>query len=47
MRREPVRDLTRRRFVKSTVVGLSAIGLTGIARAQHATQPPPKPVPPD
>jgi hypothetical protein len=27
--------------------GLSTIALSGVARAQHATQPPPKPVPPD
>jgi len=47
MRREPYRDLTRRRFLRSTGVGLSAIALTDVARAQHATQPPPKPIPPD
>jgi hypothetical protein len=47
MRCASVRDLTRRRFLKSTAVGLSTIALTGAARAQHATQPPPKPIAPD
>jgi len=47
MRRASIRDLTRRRFLKSTAVGLSTIALTGAARAQHATQPPPKPIAPD
>ena len=41
------RDLTRRRFLKSTAAGLSSIALPDIARAQHATQPPAKPIPPD
>jgi hypothetical protein len=41
------RDFSRRRFLKSTAAGLSAIAMPGMARAQLATQPPPKPVPPD
>ena len=41
------RDLTRRRFLQSTAAGLSSIALPDIARAQNATQPPAKPVPPD
>ena len=47
MRRAPYRDLTRRRFLKSTAVGLSAMALPGMAWAQDATQPPPKPMPSD
>jgi hypothetical protein len=47
MRRAPYRHLTRRRFLKSTAVGLSVMALSDIAWAQHATQPPPKPMPPD
>ena len=38
---------SRRRFLKSTAAGLSALALPGAARAQLATQPPPKPVAPD
>ena len=41
------RDLARRRFLKTAAVGLSAIVLPDAAWAQHATQPPPKPMPPD
>jgi hypothetical protein len=47
MRREPHCDLSRRHFLKSTVAGFSMIALPDVARAQHATQPPPKPVSPD
>jgi hypothetical protein len=39
--------VSRRRFLKSTAAGLSAIAVPGLARAQLATQPPPKPIPPD
>ncbi len=39
--------VSRRRFLKSTAAGLSAIAIPGMARAQLATQPPPKPIPPD
>src|SRR3982075_768170 len=39
--------LTRRRFLKSTAAALSAIAMSDVARAQLATQPPPKHVPPD
>jgi hypothetical protein len=39
--------LSRRCFLKSTAAGLSAIAMPGFARAQLATQPPPKPIPPD
>jgi hypothetical protein len=46
MRNEPP-HLTRRRFLKSTVAGLSTLALLEIARAQLATQPPPRPIPPD
>src|SRR5258708_30289316 len=38
---------TRRRFVKFTAAGLSAIAMPGSARAQLATQPPPKRAAPD
>jgi hypothetical protein len=41
------RDLTRRRLLKSTVAGLSAVAMPGIARAQLATQPPAKRAAPD
>jgi hypothetical protein len=41
MRSEPPHP-SRRRFLKSTAAGLSTIALPGIARAQLATQPPPK-----
>ena len=41
------RDLTRRRLLKSTAVGLSVVAMPGIARAQPATQPPPKRAAPD
>jgi hypothetical protein len=37
-------DFSRRRFVKATAAGISAMALPGIARAQ---QPPPKPFAPD
>jgi hypothetical protein len=45
----PVRidPLSRRRFLQFTAAGLSTIAAPEIARAQLATQPPPKPVPPD
>src|SRR5450759_1854717 len=39
--------LSRRRFLRSTAAGLSAIAMPGIARAQPATQPPQKPIPRD
>jgi hypothetical protein len=39
--------VSRRRFLKSTVAGLSAIAAPGLALAQLATQPPPKPIPSD
>ncbi|MEA2867186.1 MAG: hypothetical protein QOE39_1901 [Bradyrhizobium sp.] len=35
-------DISRRRFLQSTAAGLSTLALPGIARAQLATQPPPK-----
>jgi hypothetical protein len=38
---------SRRRFLRSTAAGLSALALPVIARAQSATQPPPKPLPTD
>jgi hypothetical protein len=38
---------SRRRFLKSTAAGFSAFAIPGVARAQLATQPPPKPVAPD
>ena len=41
------RDLARRRFLRATAIGLSAIALPDAAWAQHATQPPPKRTPPD
>jgi hypothetical protein len=47
MKGEPSRDRSRRRFLTSMAVGLSTIALPVVARAQHATQPPPKPVRPD
>jgi hypothetical protein len=40
-------DVSRRRFLKSTAAALSTLALPGTARAQSATQPPPKPVTPD
>src|SRR5450759_5941008 len=40
-------SLSRRRFLKSTVSGLSTLAMSDIARAQLATRPPPKPVAPD
>jgi hypothetical protein len=40
-------DVSRRRFLKSTAAALSTLALPGTARAQSATQPPPKPVVPD
>jgi hypothetical protein len=39
--------LSRRRFLTSTAAGLSTLAMPGIARAQLATQPPPKPAAPD
>jgi hypothetical protein len=41
------RDSTRRRFLLSGAMGLSAIAMPRIARAQSATEPPLKPVVPD
>jgi hypothetical protein len=38
---------SRRRFLKSTAAGFLPLVLPGLARAQLATQPPPKPVAPD
>jgi hypothetical protein len=38
---------SRRRFLKSTAAGLSTLAMPDIAPAQLATQPPPKPTPPD
>jgi hypothetical protein len=40
-------DFSRRRFLKSTAAGFSTLALPGLASAQLATQPPPKPVAPD
>jgi hypothetical protein len=40
-------SISRRRFLKSTAAGLSTLAIPDIARAQLATQPPPKPVGPD
>jgi hypothetical protein len=40
-------DVSRRRFLKSTAAAFSTLALPGTARAQSATQPPPKPVTPD
>jgi hypothetical protein len=40
-------SVSRRRFLKSTAAGLSSIAMSDIASAQHATQPPPKSIPPD
>jgi hypothetical protein len=42
MRIEPPHP-SRRRFLKSTAAGLSAVAIPGIAWAQLATEPPPKP----
>ena len=39
--------LSRRHFLKSTAAGLSFATAPEFARAQLATQPPPKPVVPD
>ena len=45
---ENMRAATSRRcFLKSTAAGLSTLALPAIARAQLATQPPPKSIPPD
>jgi hypothetical protein len=41
------RDVSRRRFLKSTAAALSTLALPDGARAQSATQPPPRPVTPD
>jgi hypothetical protein len=40
-------DLTRRRLLMSGAMGLSAIAVPRLVRAQSATEPPPKPVVPD
>jgi hypothetical protein len=47
MRIERFRGLTRRRFLMSGAIGLSTIAVPLLARAQSATEPPPKPLPPD
>ena len=47
MRSETHLRLSRRRFLTSTAAGLSTIAMSDIARAQSATQPPAKPLPPD
>jgi hypothetical protein len=47
MRIERSRGLTRRRFLRSGTIGLSTIAVPLLARAQSATEPPPKPLPPD
>jgi hypothetical protein len=47
MRIERSRGLTRRRFLMSSTIGLSTIAVPLLARAQSATEPPPKPLPPD
>src|ERR1700684_4603250 len=39
--------VTRRRFLMTGAAGLSTIAVPQIARAQSATEPPPKPLPPD
>jgi hypothetical protein len=39
--------VSRRRFLRTTAAGLSAMALPDVARAQHATQPPPKSSAPD
>jgi hypothetical protein len=39
--------LSRRRLLHLTAAGLSTLAMSGIARAQLATQPPPRPVVPD
>jgi hypothetical protein len=39
--------LNRRRLLKSTAAGLAAAAMPNMARAQSATEPPPKPLPPD
>ena len=41
------RPVSRRRFLQCTAAGLSPLALPGIAWAQLATEPPPKPVVPD
>jgi hypothetical protein len=41
------RDRNRRRFLTSIAAGLSMVAMLGIARAQTATAPPPKPAIPD
>ena len=40
-------NFSRRRFLKSTAAAFSTLALPTLARAQSATQPPPKPVAPD
>jgi hypothetical protein len=39
--------VSRRRFLRSTAAGLSALAMPAGAQAQSATQPPPKPLQPD
>jgi hypothetical protein len=39
--------ISRRRFLRSTAAGLSALAMPNIARAELATEPPPKPLPGD
>jgi hypothetical protein len=41
------RNFSRRRLLSSAVAGLSLAALPALARAQSATQPPSKPLPPD
>jgi hypothetical protein len=43
----PTRLVTRRRLLKSAAAGFSLAAMSPIARAQLATQPPPKPLAPD
>jgi len=40
-------EVTRRRFLMSGAIGLSTIAVPRIARAQSATEPPPKRAAPD
>jgi len=39
--------ISRRRFLDTAAAGVSAVAISGIARAQTAVQPPPKPLKPD
>jgi hypothetical protein len=43
----PTRLVTRRRLLKSAAAGFSLVAIPPVARAQLATQPPPKPLAPD